>query len=476
VKEAGRLQSILVFGLLAILIGYVFSGIGKINSSHFYPFFAQGVGPLFAVASLVFISYGGLTKVVALAEETINPGKNLPLGMIISLLVTSLLYASVIFVTIGVLEPRDLAGSLTPISDGAGAFGGPLIRGMIWVGALLAFLSTANSALMTASRYPLGMSRDKILPPLFQKISPKFSTPYISILFTGGFMLFAILTLGLELLVKVASSILLLLYIFTNLTLIIFRESKILSYRPKFYTPLYPYLQILGVGGGVFLLVEMGTLILFLTMMFLAGGFIWYKVYVEARTTQDSALIHLLERLVAKDESLARGDLLVELRDIVLEREGIKEDRFHSLIQQSQVLDIDGIVDFEVLFDEASRILSKEVNIPSTDLFRRFFEREKASSTVIREGLAIPHVVVPGKGISRILLARARKGVRFPEDKMVYVVFFLVSSVDERNFHLKILAAIAQVTQEPDFDKRWLEARGKEDLKNIILLAKRRRD
>lgn len=93
---------------------------------------------------------------------------------------------------------------------------------------------------MTASRYPLGMSRDKLLPDLFQKISGKFGTPYVSILFTGLFMLTVMLLLKLELLVKVASSVLILLYLFANLTLILFRESKILSYRPKFHSPSTP--------------------------------------------------------------------------------------------------------------------------------------------------------------------------------------------------------------------------------------------
>lgn len=104
----------------------------------------------------------------------------------------------------------------------------------------MAFISTANAGIMTASRYPLGMSRDKLLPVNFRKISSKFKTPYFSILFTGAFMILAILFLRLELLVKMASSVLILLYIFANLTLILFRESKILSYKPKFRAPFYP--------------------------------------------------------------------------------------------------------------------------------------------------------------------------------------------------------------------------------------------
>ncbi|MCK4423213.1 MAG: amino acid permease, partial [Candidatus Omnitrophica bacterium] len=292
-KEAGRFQVFLVLGLLGVLFVYILWGMPTINPLNFSPFFSKGLGPVFATASFVFISYGGLTKVAALAEETKNPGRNLPLGMILSIVVTSLFYALVIFVTIGVSDPAHLKDSLVPISDGAGAFGGNVFKAVISVGAFLAFISTANAGIMTASRYPLGMSRDKLLPAIFQKISSKSKTPYMAILFTGAFMISAILFLRLELLVKVASSILILLYLFANLTLILFRESKLASYRPKFHAPFYPYLQILGILGGGFLLIEMGTFIVFLTMAFLLLGVIWYKVYAQKRASQDSALIHV---------------------------------------------------------------------------------------------------------------------------------------------------------------------------------------
>jgi amino acid transporter/mannitol/fructose-specific phosphotransferase system IIA component (Ntr-type) len=475
VKEAGRFQVFLVLGLLAILLSYVLWGMKAVNPLNFSPFFSKGAGSMFAAASFVFISYGGLTKVAALAEETKNPGRILPLGMILSLIVTSIFYALVIFVTIGVLNPEHLRLSLTPISDGAGIFGGNVLKIIISIGAFLAFISTANSGIMTASRYPLGMSRDKLLPGGFQKISSKFKTPYISILFTGSFMILAILFLRLELLVKVASSILILLYIFANLTVILFRESKILSYNPKFHSPFYPYLQILGILGGGFLLIEMGAFIVFLTVMFLLLGFIWYKTYAQKRASQDSALIYVLERLVSKDKELTSDNLLTELKDIVIQRDEIIADRFHKLIEESEVLDIEAPLKMEDFFKEVSDILSKDLNLRSEELFKKFIEREKESSTVIKDGLAIPHIVVEGKNIFKAILVRAKTGIIFPNDQLVHIVFVLVGSPDKRSLHLKDLAAIAQIAQNPEFDKKWLEAKNKEELRHIVLLAERRR-
>ncbi|MCK4825431.1 PTS sugar transporter subunit IIA, partial [bacterium] len=282
------------------------------------------------------------------------------------------------------------------------------------------------------------------------------------------------LFLRLELLVKVASSILILLYIFANLTLILFRESKILSYRPKFHCPFYPYLQVLGILGGLFLLIEMGTFIVFLTTIFLLSGFMWYKAYVQKRASQDSALIYALERLVAKDKDLASESLLTELKEIVIQREGIIGDRFRKLIEESKILDIELPLKIEDFFKEISDILRKDLGVGSEELFRKFMEREQESSTVIGKGLAIPHIAVEGKNTPKVILVRAKAGVIFPEDQLVHIAFVLVGSAGERILHLKILAAIAQITQNPGFDKMWREATDGEELRNVFLLAERK--
>ncbi|MBU4342686.1 MAG: amino acid permease [Candidatus Omnitrophica bacterium] len=474
-KEAGRFQVLLVAGLLGILLVYIIWGSKSVAMSHFTPFFAKGIGPVFTTASFVFISYGGLIKVAALAEEVKNPGRNLPLGMILSILVTSIIYTLVIFVTIGVLNPEHLKTTLIPISEGAGVFGGGALKILISIAAFLAFISTANAAIMTASRYPLGMSRDKLLPHYFQKISPRLKTPYISILFTGAFMVLALLFLKLELLVKIASSILILLFMFANLTVILFRESKIASYRPKFHSPLYPYLQVMGILGGIFLLIEMGTFIVFLTMIFLLLGFTWYRIYGKKQATRDSALIYMLERLVAGDKELASDNLLTELKDIVMQRDKVTEDRFHELVEDGKALDIEEPQKMEDFFKDVSEILGRDLGLNPQTLFNKFIDREMESSTVLRKGLAIPHIIIGGKKIFKVLLVRARSGIIFPNDKLAHIIFILVGSPDERNLHLKVLAAIAQITESAGFDKKWFEARNTDELKNIVLLAERRR-
>jgi len=474
IKEAGRFQVFSVLALIGILLAYISWGIPAVNPANFSPFFPRGAGSVFSTASFVFISYGGLTKIAALAEEVKNPGKNLPISLFLSLSISGLLYTAVVYVTVGVLPAEVLQTTLTPISQGANSFGGDALRILVSIGALLAFISTANAAIMTASRYPLGMSRDKLLPFYLQRTNRAIGTPYISILFTGMFMLSVILFFRLELLVKVASSILILLYTFANLSLILFRESKLSSYKPKFCSPFYPYMQILGILIGIFLLIEMGTFIVFLTVLFLFLGFGWYKVYVHKRVNRDSALIYMLERLIKRDKELTSDNLLVELREVVRERDEIVKDKFHHLIEQAIILDIEEQIDINEFFQRISNILAEQINQEPALLVEKFIERERQSPTVIRKGLAIPHIIVEGKNIFKIMLIRAKGGVIFFNGEVVHIIFLLVGSPDERNLHLKVLAAIAYITQSVKFDERWNKAESKEELRDFLLSIERK--
>ncbi|MFC1593231.1 APC family permease, partial [Candidatus Omnitrophota bacterium] len=301
IKEAARTQVIIVVGLFTALLFYIIFGFPSIHIERYIPFAPGGFLPIFSTAGLIFISYGGLTKVASVAEEVRDPGRNIPLGMILSLIIVGIIYALVVFITSGLLIPARLGSSLTPISDGAYAFAG--VPGMIImaVAAILAFISTANASIMSASRYPMAMSRDKLMPSFLESINSKYKTPHYSILLTGAFMACAILFLKLELLVKIASALLIMLYILTNLAVIIMRESKIQNYQPKFRSPLYPGIQIVGILGCGFLLAEMGRLVLSISGLFIAVGLLWYLIYAGLKVEKEYALIHIIERIINKE-------------------------------------------------------------------------------------------------------------------------------------------------------------------------------
>jgi amino acid transporter/mannitol/fructose-specific phosphotransferase system IIA component (Ntr-type) len=474
IREAAKTQTLMVAVLFATLIFYILSGFPSIHIEKYTPFTPQGIGPIFATAGLIFISYGGLTKVASVAEEVKNPGRDIPLGMILSLIIVGIVYALVVFITTGLLPPDKLRSSLTPISDGARAFAGAPGMIVMAIAAILAFVSTANAAIMSASRYPIAMSRDKLLPSFLERINNKYKTPHYSILVTGIFMSLAILFLELEFLVKIASTLLILLYILTNLAVIIMRESKIQNYQPRFHSPLYPGMQIAGILGCGFLLAGMGRFILSLSGIFIVAGLVWYLVYAGFKVEKEYALIHLIERIMNRE--LTSGILPKELKGILRERDNIVEDRFDHLIKDSIVLDLEEPLALEAFFSRVGSLLAQDLDVDAKKLTQAFIKREKESSTIIRGGLAIPHIIVPGEHKFRILLVRAKQGIVFAKSKPpVHMAFVLIGSKDERNFHLRALAAIAQICQQHEFDKIWLSARNIDELKDIILLAERKR-
>jgi len=473
IKEAGRIQVILVVGLLVLLSLYVVRGLPAINIRNFEPFAPNGLGAIFSTAGFVFVSYGGLLKVAAIAEEVKNPGRTIPLGMILSFLVISIFYILVVFVTTGVLGAAELDHSLTPISDGATVFMGSWGRIALSVAAILAFVSTANAGIMAASRYPLALSRDGLLPEFLRKINVRFKTPHISILITGVFML-AALFLKLDILVKTASSVLILTYLFSCLSVIIMRESHLQNYQPRFRAPLYPWIQVIGILGFGFLLFKMGYEALLTSSFLIAGGFFVYWFYGRIRTTREYALLHLIERITAKE--LTTRSLESELKEIIHERDDIIKDRFDHLIEDADVLDLDKAMPLEEFLRLASKVISRKVKVGPDILLKLLHEREKESSTAITPSLAIPHIIIEGENVFHILLARSKEGITFSKvAPKVHAVFVLLGTKDERNFHLRALSAIAQIVQDPHFEKRWLSAKSEEALRDIVLLGKRKR-
>ncbi len=475
VKHTSRFQVLLVVILLTILTLFVLFGAGSVEAVRYRGFLEKGWAAVFATAGLVFISFGGLTKVASIAEEVKHPGKNLPLGMILAWFIVTLFYIGVIIITVGVVEGRELAGNLLPISLAASKFMGAFGFVLLSVAAIAAFVTTANGGILAASRYPMAMSRDQLLPPLLARVNERFKTPHISIMFTGLFMIAAIVFLDIEVLVKTASTLMIILFILVNASVIIMRESRIQSYRPKFRSPLYPYIHIFAVFIYGTLIIDMGLVPLLITAGFVGLSAGWFWLYVYRRVSRASAVMHVVERVT--DRALKTVTLENELRDILLERDNIIEDRFDQLIRECEILDIQGEEDAEKIFRQVSTILAERLGTNEYVLFEKFLHREAEGGTVVQPGFAIPHIVVEGENKFDILLVRARDGIDFPHaPDPVRIMFVLAGSKDERNYHLRALMAIAQIAQEKQFEQRWLAARDTQGLRNLILLSTRKRD
>ncbi len=472
-KKAGRLQVYLVVFLLISLLLYVFFGMQSIKVDNLVPFTPLGIEPIFIMTGFVFIAYGGLLNVASVAEEVRRAEKVVPQAMIASLAVVMLFYSIVVFVTTGVLGAEQLDGSLTPLSLGAEVAMGQWGVVVLSLAAIMSFVTTANAGLMAASRYPLALSRDKLLPGFLSKIHTKYQTPFLAIIFSGVVLVLC-LFLKLDLLVELASTVLILTFILSHLSVLILRESKVQNYRPTFTSPLYPWIQIIGTVIFLFILFEMSREVFFVKIVLVVSALFVYWFYGRIRTEQKFALLHIIERLTAKE--LVTGELEKELKEIVQERDEIVKDRFDHMIEDCEVFDVDHKITVDQLFEIASGIIAEKVECSPESIELALLKRERENSTALNDEVAIPHVIIEGENKFDILLVRCKGGIVFNEDHPdINAVFILYGTMDERNFHLRALSAIAQIVSDHQFNERWLAAKNEQAIRDAIILGKRKR-
>jgi len=467
VKHTGKTQVILVVGLFSLLVFYVLVGFFFINLSKLEPFTPYGISPIFATAGLVFVSFMGLTKVCSVAEEITNPKRNIPLGMFLAWGSISLLYILVVFVTVGLLKHETLSASLMPVSLGAKVFLGEIGLVAMAFAAILAFITTANAGVLSASRYPMAMSKDHLLPDFFTKIS-KRSTPNISIFFTSGFMISIILFLDIESLVKTASTLVLLLFIFINLSIVFMRESKIRHYRPSFRSPLYPWIQILGIMGYSFLIIEMGLTPLIFVGCFVSFGFCWYWFYARDKIWREYSLLHVIERVTGEKSTGYLVD--EELREILIERDQLEEERFKNMIKKCEVIDLYKYMRPDKITLLLAEKLAQRIDIKFDKLYKLLRKREKDSNVVIHPGIAVVSHMIKGRDKFEIIIVRSKMGIFLADDvDPIRVFFIIVATPDKQSLYLHTLMWLIQIAEETDFEDEWIKAKDSDELREIIL-------
>ncbi|AHG01715.1 amino acid transporter (plasmid) [Halostagnicola larsenii XH-48] len=303
-KETGGIQTVIVFTLLAILTVFAFAGFTSFDYSTllaeggFAPF---GVGAILPATALVFVSFLGYAKIATVAEELQNPGRNLPIAIIGSVAIVTVIYGVLVTTMLGVIPWPDLSQD-APVAQAAevafpsslGPIGGVAAGAVavMTVGALLATASSANASILASARINFAMGRDKIVTNWLNEIHPQFATPYRSIIVTGGLIIVFIALLGqeIEILAKAASVLHLIVYALMNVALIIFREADVPEYDPEFRVPFYPITPILGAVLSLGLVAFMDTYEIALAAAFVLAAILWYFVYARHKTTRDGVL------------------------------------------------------------------------------------------------------------------------------------------------------------------------------------------
>ncbi len=473
-KKSGSLQILMVFILLGIVGIFIGGGLPKTDFSFISTIFKVKPDNIIATAGLVYVSYIGITKVASLSEEIQNPGRNLPLGIFLSLIVTLFIYIVGISIMLGVLPLEELMNSLTPAALAADKIAGRTGAIVISVAALLSFVSVANSGILSASRYPLAMSRDQIFPNFFGKLN-KFSVPHLSLFFSLFIILSIIIFLNPMQIAKLAGSFQLMVFALVCLATIVMRESGLEAYDPTFKSPLYPYMQIIGIFSPFILIIKMGWLPAFFALFLGIFSILWYKHFAKDKINRNGAIFHIFQRL---GEHKYDG-LESELRSILKDKDPVEEDNLEKIIANAQIIDIKGKGKFTKSIKQLSVDVSKYIDIKSEELYTTIIEETKIGATPVSKGIALPHYRTDKVVKPILIIMRCKKGMEIdvenPQhkndflDMTVYALFFLISPLKNPSRHLRILARIANLVEQKDFSTKWLNAKNTEQLKQILL-------
>lgn len=289
-KETGKLQNIIVFILLGILTIFTLFGLINADLQTLRPFAPEGLTPLLPLTGIIFVSYLGFVQITPVAEEIQNPGRNLPIAIIGSVVIVTAIYALVLLAVLAAVPNEVVAGNDTAVVEVARLLIGPIGAAALLFGGLLATASSANASILASSRINFAMGRDKIVSPSLNEVHERFGTPYKSIALTGGLILLFIVVGDLELLATAGSVLHLVVYGLLNLALIVFREGDPAEYDPEFTVPLYPITPILGTVLSFALIGFINPFVIGLCGLFVAFALAWYMLYARSRTTWEGVL------------------------------------------------------------------------------------------------------------------------------------------------------------------------------------------
>ena len=448
-KASASMQLGLVVVVLSAMAWFVVQGLWEtvdrgVDGSNLDPFFTHGGSGLVAVIGLVFVSYGGLTKVASAAEEVEDPSQRIPQGMALSLVTATTLYTLGVLVTVAVVPADVLHGDLAPIHTAAEAVMPKVGAWLVVVAALAAFASAVNAGILAAARYPMAMARDGLLPAWMGGLG-RFGTPVFGVVSTGAAIAVVVLAFDAEAIAKLASAFVLLTLGLVNLAVLVLRASEIKSYAPSFWSPLYPWTQLVGIAISGYLISRLGSAALVFVGVVTAVGWAWHHLYATPRTERAGAIRHVFRRWGREaDDSLER-----EI-SAAMAGHGLRDrDDYAGLIARAVVLSIPEGADIGEAAARASTVLSDRIGVPTELVTERFLE---TGSLWIQPSsdhpTATPVALFEVLDVDQLVIVRASSGIRIPaawggSGERVNALFFLAGTTAEPGRALRLAGELA---------------------------------
>jgi len=287
-KSIKKVQTPVVLISVTYLLCVCFWALATTELNWDYALSRESFGPdwhsFSSTAALVFVSYIGVTKIAAVGGEIKSPSKNLPFGILISLLFSIVLYVFVTLTMAITVDPVNYVESgharEDPIYIFALDVGGQTVATIAATFAAITVLSGSLAGIMAASRFLFAMARDNLLPVFFENVHSKYETPHWAIVGTGLAMAAAIMFLPVHDVAEFASGFNIMIFIVLNAAVLVLRTSaKSHWYEPEWKSPLFPLIQILGILGGSILIYAMGSKAVIGGAAAIIIGLIIYQTY-----------------------------------------------------------------------------------------------------------------------------------------------------------------------------------------------------
>jgi len=276
-KESSKVNNIVVILKLAAIALFLALGFSRFDPANWHPFLPFGTAGVLRGASVIFFAYIGFDAVATAAEEVRDPKRDLPVGIVGSLLISTVLYLGVTGVLTGMVK-YNLLNTASPISTALILRGLPWAGALVSVGALAGLTSVLLVSFFAQSRILFAMSRDGMLPPLFSRLHPRLNSPVFSILAVGVVAALLSSLLPINLIAELANIGTLSAFAMVSIGVIVLRRTRPDQPRP-FKVPLVPYLPLLSFAASVYLMTNLPTLTWYRFAAWLVFGLIIYFTY-----------------------------------------------------------------------------------------------------------------------------------------------------------------------------------------------------
>ncbi len=285
-RESARVNTIMVGVKLVVLAFFIVAAFTAFKSGHFHPFNLHGTSGITKGAGVIFFAYIGFDAVATGSEESKNPGRDLPIAVVGSLLISTVLYILVAVAAVGVAPIATLAGSDAPLATGLREGTGiTWAAGVLAFGALIAITSVVLVIMYGQTRIFFAMCRDGLMPSSFAVIHPRYGTP--ARLTIGFGVLIAILAalVPLSAIVKLVNIGTLFAFVLVNIGVIVLRRTKPDMARP-FRVPFVPVFPIVGCLFCFYLMKDLPGTTWIRFVVWLAIGLVIYYFYSYSHSKQ----------------------------------------------------------------------------------------------------------------------------------------------------------------------------------------------